>query len=278
MTKDPSGNFYPFGLRGREAFIYPMDVPHRHFEIEIFCMEDGNYRRSFNNVMESFGVDEIAIFWGLIPHQLIDITPPGQGFISYIPIQYFLSASLEPTFTQNIFSGHCIRLARTSDVESAISLLKRWLPREAQPISEAGHSVIKASLHLLAQQALVQKRTKVVSELTNSKVGFNRVTEMIYFVVNNFNKPIKAKDIGVAVSLNDVYARNLFKSTVGMTLREFLLDYRLDHAKHLLANTDLNILDVGFDSGFNSTSQFYANFKERFKVPPKEFRKALLNP
>ena len=45
-----------------------------------------------------------------------------------------------------------------------------------------------------------------------------------------------------------------------------------EHAKRLLKNSNLNITDIAFDCGFNSSSQFTNIFKKYVSLTPKEYR------
>jgi len=69
------------------------------------------------------------------------------------------------------------------------------------------------------------------------------------------------------------YAATLFKKTFGTTLNRFLVDHRIQHAQRMLVTSDENILQIAFDSGFNSLSRFNAAFKDLCGATPRGFRK-----
>ncbi|SHH72406.1 helix-turn-helix domain-containing protein, partial [Clostridium grantii] len=45
------------------------------------------------------------------------------------------------------------------------------------------------------------------------------------------------------------------------------------YAKNLLTNTNMSILDISMESGFENLSHFYHLFKKNFQVTPAKFRK-----
>ncbi|CAA9276906.1 MAG: hypothetical protein AVDCRST_MAG93-2941, partial [uncultured Chloroflexia bacterium] len=47
------------------------------------------------------------------------------------------------------------------------------------------------------------------------------------------------------------------------------------HAQRLLVTGDASVLDIAFDSGFESTSRFYAAFKQACGCSPGAYRAAL---
>ena len=54
----------------------------------------------------------------------------------------------------------------------------------------------------------------------------------------------------------------------------FLNDFRVAEAENLLKTDQArSILSIGFSSGFNSSSSFYAAFKEKNEISPAKFRK-----
>lgn len=64
-----------------------------------------------------------------------------------------------------------------------------------------------------------------------------------------------------------------FKDTPG----KWLTNTRLDYAKTLLQNSELNINEVCYESGFKNTSHFNSSFKQKFQYPPNQFRKLYTN-
>jgi len=54
---------------------------------------------------------------------------------------------------------------------------------------------------------------------------------------------------------------------------KWLINKKLNHSRLLLINTDKNIGDIAFESGFESTSHFSRVFKEKFQYSPVLFRK-----
>jgi AraC family transcriptional regulator, exoenzyme S synthesis regulatory protein ExsA len=56
---------------------------------------------------------------------------------------------------------------------------------------------------------------------------------------------------------------------------KWLLQKRLDYAAALLRNSQMNVTEIAFESGFEDVSHFSRVFKGRFDVPPLTFREKL---
>ncbi len=60
----------------------------------------------------------------------------------------------------------------------------------------------------------------------------------------------------------------------GTSFYDFANAYRIEDAKKLLSDPrcGLSVLDIAFESGFNSKTAFYAAYKKKESVNPAEYR------
>ncbi|KHT63271.1 hypothetical protein RJ45_12760 [Photobacterium gaetbulicola] len=83
---------------------------------------------------------------------------------------------------------------------------------------------------------------------------------------------IKVDDIAAHVRLHPKYAMSLFKNMLNVSIKQYLIIMRINHAKVLLSNTRNPIKNISTDSGFKHASSFFATFKNHTGVTPQEFR------
>jgi len=69
------------------------------------------------------------------------------------------------------------------------------------------------------------------------------------------------------------YLGRMLKKYFGTTVTEYLNNIRLQYLANSLASTDLPILDLCYECGFNNISWAYTLFKEKFGVTPSTYRK-----
>lgn len=62
------------------------------------------------------------------------------------------------------------------------------------------------------------------------------------------------------------------KKFYGMTMSEFINNLRLNYAANMLCSSNMSVMDICFDSGFQNVSWFYTLFKKNFGMSPKEFK------
>ena len=69
------------------------------------------------------------------------------------------------------------------------------------------------------------------------------------------------------------HINRIIKQSIGKTLHNYLIDYRLNMAKNLLVSTSDSISQVAEKSGFSSYNYFIKIFRERIGRSPKAYRK-----
>lgn len=67
----------------------------------------------------------------------------------------------------------------------------------------------------------------------------------------------------------------LFKKHVGKTIIEYVSDLRLSYAAKLLENTDLSVITISSNVGYDNSSFFAQKFKNKFKMSPAEYRSSV---
>ncbi|MBO9606175.1 MAG: helix-turn-helix domain-containing protein [Paenibacillaceae bacterium] len=68
------------------------------------------------------------------------------------------------------------------------------------------------------------------------------------------------------------YLCRVFKRHLGMTPVQYVNGLRLSYAEKLLLTTDMEIVDVCLECGFDNMGHFYDLFKRHYRLPPHAFR------
>ena len=64
-----------------------------------------------------------------------------------------------------------------------------------------------------------------------------------------------------------------FKRNMGCPFNDYVIEMRIEKACESLTGSDQSVLDICYDSGFNSLSNFNRQFKKRKKMSPSQYRK-----
>ncbi|MDF2567910.1 MAG: hypothetical protein K0R90_1366 [Oscillospiraceae bacterium] len=97
----------------------------------------------------------------------------------------------------------------------------------------------------------------------------HKITEYIHY---HYSYPITVSQIAQYVGLNRSYMCKIFKKELGVSPQEYLINFRISKAKHLLKETNLNVSEVAFSCGFKDISHFSYIFKKRVGQAPAYFK------
>lgn len=94
------------------------------------------------------------------------------------------------------------------------------------------------------------------------------------FVLAHFHENINRDKMAEMVNLSPGYFSNLFRSEVGMSFSDYLIQVRVENAKCLLKRFDLSVEAISKKCGFNSLAHFSRTFKDRCGQSPLKYRKS----
>jgi AraC-like DNA-binding protein len=87
------------------------------------------------------------------------------------------------------------------------------------------------------------------------------------------NYDLDIQNLVPEMATNRAYIFEAIKAITGKTPMVFINYLRLDEAKRLLDNSNLTIETIALDCGFTTSSTFYRQFRERYRITPAEYRK-----
>lgn len=88
------------------------------------------------------------------------------------------------------------------------------------------------------------------------------------------NKEIKVSEIAEHFGYNKRYISYLFRSIAGITLKQYILQEKIELAKYLLCDTNKNINEIAYECGFNDSHNFMKMFKNMVGLTPTQYRNA----
>ena len=79
-------------------------------------------------------------------------------------------------------------------------------------------------------------------------------------------------ELGLRLGMSSRHLRRLFREHLGTTPSQFARSRRAHFARRLLDDTDLDIAEIAFASGFGSLRQFNRSMTDVFRATPRELR------
>tara|TARA_R110001583_G_scaffold122569_1_gene273858 strand:- start:18161 stop:20881 length:2721 start_codon:yes stop_codon:yes gene_type:complete len=87
------------------------------------------------------------------------------------------------------------------------------------------------------------------------------------------NSYFTVEDLAEKMNISRVQLYRKVKAILGISISEYIQDFRLEKSKELLGNSKLSISEIAYSTGFSSPNYFSTSFKNKFGKTPKEFRK-----
>lgn len=95
----------------------------------------------------------------------------------------------------------------------------------------------------------------------------------IAIIKERYTEDLSVNNLALELSINRAYLSQLFKKQVGMSLKEYINDFRISMCQELLYSTSWSIEEIAREVGFNSLSYFSKVFKKKYGISPSHYRK-----
>ncbi len=123
---------------------------------------------------------------------------------------------------------------------------------------------------LVSEAAL--RLSEMVNETKRQDTGNVHVEKAKHYLSDHLTQEIRTGDIAAAVGLSPYHLSRLFKSHTGLTMREYLIQERVEAAKQLLAASDRTIPQIASLLRFCDQSYFTMVFRKLTGQTPGEYR------
>ena len=277
---DPRHPLVVFGdhrfCAGESLEVQRMPAPHMHSQIELNFVLDGAMTYWFDGRELTVDAGRLCLFWGMVPHQVIDRAEPTRFVCLYVPMSVFLGLPALSRFRDAVFRGAVIEATQLTPWDRDIFL--RWreeLLSGDETLTEIIRNELTARVLRIERDGwrdLREAGSAIPSLAPQDAARIGHVERMLRLVAERAHEPISAEDVAGATGLHPNYAMTLFRRSVGQTINQAIVRHRLDTAQSLLISTDRTITEIAYGAGFGSVSRFYEAFAARFAERPTTFR------
>lgn len=128
---------------------------------------------------------------------------------------------------------------------------------------------------LLLNQSEIQTSLEVEQETGSRHAMAKRIEQ---YLSEHYMQDLSLEEVAEAFGLNPNYFSGLVKSLTGETFSKTLANVRIERAKVLLRDVDLNVYDVAEMVGYKTPSYFTQVFKAQVGVGPEQYRRTTRRP
>jgi AraC family transcriptional regulator, melibiose operon regulatory protein len=263
---------------GKSMNVYPMARPHMHSQVELNFMLSGQMTYWFDGRELTLSEGRLALFWGMIPHQVRACADDTRFVVLYVPMSVFIELPALSRLREAIFRGALIEALEIKPYDS--DMFQRWredLHSGDTELQDIVREELTARVRRLDREGWQDLRETEfvvgkVQSASQDHVRALRVERMARYISEKALDDISADDVARSADLHPNYAMSLFKRAMGLTIKQSITRHRLDTAQSMLIATELPVASIAYDCGFGSLSSFYAAFEQRFHNSPAAFR------
>ena len=92
------------------------------------------------------------------------------------------------------------------------------------------------------------------------------------FIADNYGRELSINELASVAGMSPFHFAREFKRTTGTTPHQYLIKFRIERAKALLAESKIPLVEVSFRSGFSHQSHFTRLFHRVTGTTPHSYR------
>ena len=250
------------------------EIPwHQHLEYELILITEGEGVSFIGNYAGEFQGGDVFFIGKNVPHTF---QKRGETVTSAVVIQ----------FREDFWGDKFLELPEVEEIKSLFAASVQGLQvygeskvQLGQLIKELEHYQgfkrligLSECLHLIASRKEFLPLSTEEVKLSNPK-NTERIEAVFRFTMESFRQQISLAKVAEVAGMSIPAFCNFFKRSTKKTYIDFLNEVRIGHACKLLIETDLNIINIGYESGYNTLANFNKQFLKVKELTPSKYRK-----
>lgn len=118
----------------------------------------------------------------------------------------------------------------------------------------------------LSAQSFVARK---YNNADNSPQLYNDITE---YIALNIYSDLKVSDVADYFGYNEKYLTTYFKKWAKVSMKQFMIQKKMEHAKAELGETNHSVSQIGYTLGYSDPHNFSNAFKKETGLTPSEYR------
>jgi AraC-like DNA-binding protein len=149
------------------------------------------------------------------------------------------------------------------------------LMKQLQDQARSNYS--KAALNYMTTSILCEICHQVFESQTiegSRKGKLQMYQDIVDYVKRNANQNIKVYDVAEHFGYNEKYLSHLFVEIAGISLKQYILKFKVETANFLLSDTNQTINEIAAATGYTDSHNFMKVYKKITGLTPSEYRNA----
>ena len=245
-----------------------------HEEFELTAIFNGSGKRLVGNSINNFSNGDLFLLGPNLPH-LLKVDHPEESSAVCI---HFAEDSFGPKFFKKPQNLSILKML------NEVSLGCHFYGAEA--------SLIKEELKLIPSLDPFEKMLtflKVLYRLSKTshykllstpgykpvlkKEEANRISLIYNYIIDNFDKKLNIEELSSLIHVSHSTFYRQFKKSMNKNFSDFIAEVRIGHACKLLLDSDMDIAEICYLSGYQQITNFNRQFKKLKGTTPNIYRK-----
>lgn len=257
---------------------------HTHDFIEIMYICSGSITHMFGNSKVVLTEGDVLVIGKNSLHSILTTEKNDIGINLIISHELFenliQSIRLDSELNMNIFSEllggnnatYCVFHAGNN---VAVNNIMENLIHSVICSDETDSYTLKESLKLLICY-LSSINARDSAQINNGSYEDKTKKKIINYIKTSYASATLTEAADM-LGLSPTYLSRWICQNFSLSFKELLMNERFQVARELLANTNMSIGDIIFYIGYENTSYFHKEFKKRYGMTPKAFRREYQN-
>ncbi|MFT3843738.1 MAG: AraC family transcriptional regulator [Lacibacter sp.] len=244
---------------------------HKHDEYELILITKGNGTLLMGDYVGEYKEGDVYFLAGNLPH--------------WFRKQHakMISCAIVVHFRKEIFGDKFLAMPELKNISNLLTKtngiqLQDNLKTKIETLintfdSRQSFSKVQQLLSCLHEISISKQYVIHTSNFTNTEEQINPGIEIIFdYSFKNYLHPITLNQIAEVANMSIPTFCRFFKKNIKKTYFDFLQELRIAHACKLLTSTNMPVIEICYESGFNSWAHFSKKFKELKKFTPSKYR------
>ena len=253
---------------------------HYHEELEIVLCDGGFGKKVVGNHTSEYQENDLMILGSNLPHWF----RADESF--YYSQENLKPASIVIQFRTDSFGESFFQMSEMKQIFQLFEKAKYGIAfsgKTKETINEILRKNIKKSglekllsLFEILKLMAFSDESKTLSAIGMAGVSLKdseRMNVIFDQILKNFKEEISIEKLAQMTNFSKAAFCRYFKARTQKTFIEYLSEVRINQACKLLRESEMSILEICYESGFNNLSNFNRQFRKQMDTNPKEFRK-----
>ncbi len=249
---------------------------HSHKNYELNLITSGSGKRLVGNNIAPFKEGDLVLMGPHLPHcwDILDCAEDKSP--SCIVIHFY----------ENIISSDFFNIPELNCIENLLKESARGIAFSGQGVEEVSEKMaLLSQLRGLESYIVLLQVFKILLDIKDReflsvtpysesfKKDFDRINVVYQYVLQNIKKGVRQEEAASLLHMASGSFCRYFRKKTNTTFMQYVKNVRINLAARMLAESDMRISQICYESGYNNIANFNHHFKSILGITPTEYRR-----